>query len=83
LKKLVSVILLTIAVLTFTFGHPALAGDAVKGGKIFSANCSACHLGGNNVIMAKKTLKKEALEKYKMNSLEAIIKQVKRGCDSL
>lgn len=83
MKKLVTVLLLTIAILTFTVSRPALAGDAITGAKIFSANCSACHLGGNNVIMANKTLKKEALEKYTMNSLEAITNQVKKGKNAM
>ena len=83
MKKLVTVLLLTIAVLTFTLSHPVLAGNANIGAKIFSANCAACHLGGNNVIMANKTLKKEALEKYAINSLEAITKQVKKGKNAM
>ncbi len=83
MKKLVSVVLLAVAVLTFAFGRPALAGDAAKGAKIFSANCAACHMGGNNVIMAAKTLKKEALDKYGMNSLEAITNQVTNGKNAM
>lgn len=83
MKKLVTVLLLTIAVLTFALSRPALAGDAIRGSKIFSANCAACHLGGNNVIIASKTLKKEALEKYAMNSLEAITNQVKKGKNAM
>lgn len=83
MKKIVTVLLLAIAGLTFAFSSPALAGDAITGSKIFSANCSACHLGGNNVIMANKTLKKEALEKYSMNSLSAIINQVKKGKNAM
>lgn len=83
MKKLVSVLLLAIAVFTLAFGRPALAGDAAKGAKVFSANCAACHMGGNNVIMATKTLKKEALEKYGMNSLEAITTQVTKGKNAM
>jgi Cytochrome c. len=56
-----------------------LAGDAAKGAKLFSANCAACHIGGGNVVVSAKTLKKEALEKYGMNSIEAITTQVKKG----
>lgn len=83
MKKIVTVLLLAIAILTFAFSRPALAGDAIIGSKIFSANCAACHLGGNNVIMANKTLKKEALDKYGVNSLEAIINQVKKGKNAM
>ena len=84
MKKLVSFVLLAIAVFAFGFGRPALAeGNPASGAKIFNANCAACHLGGNNVIMANKTLKKEALEKYKMNSAEAIINQVTKGKNAM
>ncbi len=79
MKRLLSIALLAIALFTFGFSRPALAGDAANGAKIFSANCAACHIGGGNVVMAQKTLKKEALEKYGMNSLEAITKQVTNG----
>ena len=64
MKKVLVAILTLLAVTTFTFASPALAGDAAKGAQVFAANCAACHAGGNNVVMAQKTLKKDALEKY-------------------
>lgn len=79
MKKLLSAILLGLAVFAFGFTSPAMAGDAANGAQIFSANCAACHIGGGNVVMAQKTLKKDALEKFGMNSAEAIIKQVTNG----
>lgn len=82
LKKLLSVILLAIAVLNLALSAPALA-DTASGAKIFSANCAACHAGGRNVIMANKTLKKEALEKFGMYSAEAIITQVTNGKNAM
>lgn len=66
-----------------TFSAPAWAGDAASGGKIFSANCAACHLNGGNAIMAKKTLKKEALAEYGMNSIAAITTQVTKGKNAM
>ena len=83
MKRLLSIALLAFAIFTVGFGRPALAGDAVKGAKIFSSNCSACHIGGGNVVMAMKTLKKSALEKYGMNSLEAITTQVTKGKNAM
>ncbi len=83
MKKLISIALLAIALVTVAFTNPALAADTVNGAKIFSANCAACHMGGNNVIMAQKTLKKEALEKYGMNSVEAIVTQVTNGKNAM
>jgi cytochrome c6 len=74
---------LAIALFTLLPSHSIQAADMVDGAKIFTANCSACHLGGNNVIIASKTLKKEALEKYAMNSLEAIKTQVTYGKNAM
>jgi cytochrome c6 len=50
-----------------------------KGRQIFYANCTACHLGGNNIIIPEKNLKKDALEANGMNNTEAIIYQVING----
>ena len=83
LKRLLSIALLAFAIFTVGFGRPALAGDAAKGAKLFSANCAACHIGGGNVVMGMKTLKKDALEKYGMNSLEAITAQIYKGKNAM
>ncbi len=83
MKKILSVILLGIAVFTIAFTSPAWAADTANGAKIFSANCAACHMGGRNVVAAAKTLKKDALEKYQMNSLEAIVYQVQNGKNAM
>jgi cytochrome c6 len=85
LRKLLPVLLLAIALFTsttLTFNRPALANKP-DGQQIFNANCSACHIGGNNVIIANKTLRKEALEKYGMNSLAAIKDQVTNGKNAM
>lgn len=59
------------------------AADLEAGEQIFSANCSACHAGGINAIMPDKTLKKEILEQNEMNSVAAIINQVKNGKNAM
>lgn len=74
---------LAIAIFSFALSEPALAGDAAKGAKIFAANCAACHMGGGNVVNGAKTLKKDALEKYDMYSLEAIAYQVTNGKNAM
>ncbi|WP_347277961.1 c-type cytochrome [Alkalinema sp. FACHB-956] len=53
------------------------------GQKIFSANCSACHIGGNNVILAEKNLHLETLQKYEMDSIVAIKNQVIHGKNAM
>nr|ARO90343.1 cytochrome c6 [Bangiopsis subsimplex] len=74
---------ITSIVLTFAFVSSVLAADVEHGEQIFTANCAACHSGGNNVIMPDKTLKKEALEEYEMKSVDAITYQVTNGKNSM
>lgn len=83
MKKLI--IICSFAIAFFVLWHPAIASAAElsNGAKIFNANCSACHVGGKNVIINSKTLKKEALERYGMYSLEAIKLQVTNGKNSM
>lgn len=82
LKKLLSVLLLAILVFTIVFNRPATA-EKQDGKQIFTANCTACHMGGNNVIIASKNLKLATLKQYNMNSLEAIKNQVKNGKNAM
>jgi cytochrome c6 len=83
LKKILSALLIAIALFSFALGRPALAADAGDGAKIFSGNCASCHMGGRNVIMPAKALKKKALAKYGMDSLEAIVTQVTNGKNAM
>lgn len=79
MKKILSLILLLITLVSFSFSNEALAGDISQGATIFSANCASCHMGGRNVVNSAKTLQKEDLEKYDMYSLDKIISQVTNG----
>ncbi|XHX76283.1 MAG: cytochrome c6 PetJ [Stenomitos frigidus ULC029] len=85
MKKLFAV-LLAIA-LTLCFANPVLAAASTdltaSGAKVFSANCAACHQGGNNVVAANKNLKAAALKQYGMDSAEAIIAQVTNGKNAM
>ena len=83
MKKLLSIVLLAIALVFVAVQPPALAGDAKAGKAVFTGNCQACHLGGKNTIKPAKSLKKEDLEKYGMFSAEAIISQVTNGKNSM
>nr|YP_009691388.1 cytochrome c553 [Laminaria solidungula]QEG58172.1 cytochrome c553 [Laminaria solidungula] len=66
-----------------SFQNPAQAVDINNGENVFTANCSACHAGGNNVIMPEKTLKKDALSTNQMNSVSAITYQVTNGKNAM
>jgi cytochrome c6 len=60
-----------------------LKAEASLGEKIFTANCAACHIGGNNIILSEKNLSKDALEQYAMNSVAAIKTQVTSGKNAM
>ncbi len=84
MKKLLSVLLLAIA-LTIINMNQALA-ETSNGARIFTSNCAACHVGGSNVLIANKTLKKEALEKYldtDPDLTQAIIHQILNGKNAM
>nr|YP_009391765.1 cytochrome c553 [Acrosorium ciliolatum]ARW59909.1 cytochrome c553 [Acrosorium ciliolatum] len=53
--------------------------DLDAGQQIFSQNCTACHAGGQNLVVTDKTLEIKALHKYSMDSIGAITKQVTNG----
>jgi cytochrome c6 len=69
--------------LLLSFSSQVLAADVENGERIFTANCAACHAGGNNVIMPEKTLKKDALEANGMNAVSAITYQVTNGKNAM
>ena len=80
MRTLLVTVLIALALITFTIAQPALAdADLTTGAKVFAANCASCHVGGKNVVSPAKTLKKEALAQYAMNSSEAIVTQVTNG----
>jgi len=88
LKKLLSVLILGFVLLTLLLPQPALAEEAlISGSQIFSNSCAACHINGNNVVVANKTLKKEALIKhlkgYEEDVQGAIINQVTNGKNAM
>nr|YP_009243944.1 cytochrome c553 [Sporolithon durum]AMK96186.1 cytochrome c553 [Sporolithon durum] len=79
--KMLAFFILVFSIFTFSIRSDAV--DLVAGEQVFSANCTACHAGGNNVIMPEKTLKKEDLDYNSMNSISAITMQVKNGKNAM
>jgi cytochrome c6 len=65
--------------LVFNFSQLVHAQSLENGEKVFTNNCSVCHLGGNNIIIPEKNLKKETLEANGMNTISAISYQVING----
>ncbi|ARV61605.1 cytochrome C [Nostocales cyanobacterium HT-58-2] len=87
MRIVVFVVFLAIALFQFTFTHTVFAAEISNGAKIFNDNCASCHIGGGNILIAEKTLKKEALskylERYDADSIQAIIYQVQNGKNAM
>ncbi len=81
------IVLLALTLFIFTFINPAFAAETSEAAKIFSTNCASCHIGGGNILIAEKTLKKEALsqylENYDQDSVQAIISQIQIGKNAM
>lgn len=83
LKKRIMLLLSVLTIALSTLVSQVSAADLQAGEQVFSANCSACHAGGNNAIMPEKTLKKDDLDKNGMNSFQAITTQVTNGKNAM
>lgn len=83
MKKTLALVLPVFAAALLSFSSPSYSFDLAAGEQVFSANCSACHAGGNNAIMPAKTLKKDALEENSMNDASAIKMQVTNGKNAM
>ena len=72
MKRIFSILAIALTMLvSLAFGQPAFA-EVSPGAKIFNNNCAQCHKGGGNNVVAAKTLKADALEKYGKNTVEAL-----------
>jgi cytochrome c6 len=67
--------------IVLTTAAPALAANADlnHGATLFTNNCAGCHLGGLNYVKEKKTLQKDALEKYQSLDQAQLQKFVQTG----
>jgi cytochrome c6 len=83
LNKIFSILGILLGTTILHLTSTTYAADIKAGEQIFSANCSACHAGGNNVIMPEKTLKKDILAINEMNSIDAISNQVTNGKNAM
>ena len=83
MKKLLSIVVLTIMFVVVALQPSAFAADIASGKGVFQGNCAACHIGGKNSINPAKTLQKSDLEKYGMFAAEKIISQVTNGKNAM
>ncbi|MBD2211781.1 c-type cytochrome [Nostoc linckia FACHB-104] len=82
-NKLIKLLLIICLSFTSFFAPSASAADTVNGAQIFDVHCAGCHINGGNIIRRGKTLKKKALKKYGMDSLEAISSIVTNGKNNM
>jgi len=83
LKKLFTILFLSLTLILINFNSPALAVNIDTGAKIFEAQCVGCHGGGGNIVRRGKTLKKKALERNQVNTLETISALVANGKNNM
>jgi cytochrome c6 len=77
-------VILGMAIALYVFsGTPALAGDTGTEAKLFEIHCVGCHPQGGNIIRRGKTLKQAALQKNKVDTLEAIATLVANGKNNM
>lgn len=64
----------------------AFASDTNKlneGAKIFQLNCAGCHPNGNNIVRRGKTLKKNALKRNGIDTIESITHLITNGKNNM
>jgi len=83
MKQLIIIGLIILIIGIILNGSPVLAGENVNGDTIFNVNCAGCHPQGGNIIRRGKNLQKKALQKYKMDSEEAISYLVANGKNNM
>lgn len=83
MKRLLTVLLITSFLFFSNFTLPAIASDMSNGAEVFSVHCAGCHINGGNIIRRGKNLHKKALQKYGMDSVEAIASIVTNGKNNM
>ncbi|MUG98963.1 c-type cytochrome [Scytonema sp. UIC 10036] len=87
MKKVLLVVFAIALSVIFTFTSSVLAAETSNGAQIFKDNCASCHIGGGNILIAEKNLKKEALlsylENYESDAIQAIVSQVQNGKNAM
>ena len=71
--------LVGVLIAAIAFTPAVLAADIANGAKIFEVHCVGCHVNGGNIVRRNKTLKLKALERNKVNTIDAIATLVANG----
>ena len=91
MQRLLLLLILTIFLFINNFTSPAMgfapplaiAAEINHGAQVFSVHCAGCHINGGNIIRRGKNLKKSALKRYGMDSIEAVTAIVTNGKNNM
>ncbi len=83
MNKLITILLLAIAIFCSAIAFPALAVPTTDTAALFTNNCAGCHINGGNIVRRGKNLKEKALKKYGIDSVEAISQLVTNGKNAM
>ncbi len=83
MQKLLILLTVTIFLLFNNFSSPAIAAQTNHGAELFSIHCAGCHINGGNIIRRGKNLKKPALKKYGMDTIEAVTGIITNGKNNM
>ena len=78
-RKLAIVLAALIVGFGLCFAQPAWAVEAGIGAQVFEVHCVGCHINGGNIVRRGKNLKLKALQRNKVDSIEAIGQLVTNG----
>ncbi|NJO93531.1 MAG: c-type cytochrome [Hydrococcus sp. RM1_1_31] len=81
--KRILISILMISMVIIACQAPAFAENISNGAKIFNVQCAGCHPNGGNIIRRGKSLQKKALQRNKMDSLEAVQEIVTNGKNNM
>ena len=78
MRKLITIFISAIALIIF-FTPPTFAISTTETATLFTNNCAGCHINGGNIVRRGKNLKSKTLQKFGMDSVDAIAQLVKNG----
>jgi cytochrome c6 len=64
---------------TALISTPQLVETALETPQLFETHCAGCHIHGGNIVRRGKNLKLKALQKYHMDTVEAISQIITLG----
>jgi cytochrome c6 len=83
LKQVITFLIIVAIAWITSSDRPSLAAETIDSAQIFTANCSGCHINGGNIVKRNKNLKQKTLQKYKMDSADAIAEIVTNGKNNM